>query len=170
MGNGVSGVTLSIADIQEVLKIFLDSEMQDLRLEIGDVRLAVSKSGAGGMAPLAPAPMAQLRPSTAAATSATDVARAPAPTAAPVSAQGREGWVGVASPSVGVFYRRPAPDQPPFVEVGSIVAAGDPVCLIEIMKMFAGVPAPCAGRVAEIAVDDATMVEYGQPVMYIEPL
>jgi acetyl-CoA carboxylase biotin carboxyl carrier protein len=165
MGNGVSGVTLSIADIQEVLKIFLDSEMQDLRLEIGDVRLAVSKSGGAGTAPLAPGPATLPR-----STPAADVARTLAPTPAPASAEGREGWVEVASPSVGVFYRRPAPDQPSFVEVGSIVAAGDPVCLIEIMKMFAGVPAPCAGRIAEIAVDDATMVEYGQPVMYIEPL
>ena len=75
----------------------------------------------------------------------------------------------VTSPSVGTFYRRPAPDQQPFVQAGSKVQANDPLCLIEVMKMFTGVPAPCAGRIAEILVEDATVVEYGQPLMYIEP-
>ena len=75
----------------------------------------------------------------------------------------------VTASSVGVFYRRPSPDQPPFVQVGSVVAANDPVCLIEVMKMFTGVVAPCAGRIADILIEDATMVEYGQPLMYIEP-
>jgi biotin carboxyl carrier protein len=71
---------------------------------------------------------------------------------------------------VGVFYRRPSPDQPPFVQVGSEVAAKDPVCLIEVMKMFTGVVAPCKGRIADILIEDATMVEYGQPLMYIRRL
>ena len=80
-----------------------------------------------------------------------------------------EGWVAVTAPSVGVFYRRPSPDQAPFVQVGSEVAAKDPVCLIEVMKMFTGVVAPCKGRIADILIEDAAMVEYGQPLMYIEP-
>jgi biotin carboxyl carrier protein len=55
------------------------------------------------------------------------------------------------------------------VQVGSEVAAKDPVCLIEVMKMFTGVAAPCKGRIADILIEDGTMVEYGQPLMYIEP-
>ncbi len=94
---------------------------------------------------------------------------APVPDAAKATAAPREGWVTVTAPSVGVFYRRPSPDQPPFVQVGSEVAASDPVCLIEVMKMFTGVVAPCKGRIADILIEDATMVEYGQPLMYIEP-
>ena len=95
------------------------------------------------------------------------VAAAPAPLKAPSEVP--EGLVAVTAPSVGVFYRRPAPDQAPFVQVGSHVSANDPLCLIEVMKMFTGVVAPCKGRVAEILVEDASMVEYGQPLMYIEP-
>jgi acetyl-CoA carboxylase biotin carboxyl carrier protein len=162
-------VTLSGEEIREILKLFVDSELQDLRLEIGDVRLAVSKSGAAELAAQPFSPPAPLAAGAAPAEAAetTDIAAAlvPAPAKAPV----REDWVTVTSPSVGVFYRRPAPDRPPFVEVGSVVAAGDPVCLIEVMKMFAGVVAPHAGRIVEIAVADATMVEHGQPLMYIEP-
>ena len=77
--------------------------------------------------------------------------------------------VAVTAPSVGVFYRRPSPDQAPFAQVGSDGAEKDPVCLIEVMKMFTGVVAPCKGRIAAILIEDATMVEYGQPLMYIEP-
>ena len=161
----------SIEEIQEVLKIFLDSELQDIRLEIGSVRLAVSKSGAPAPQPFsspAPAPVAA-----AAAAPAVPAAMAAAPVPAPAKAASaavvREGWVAVTAPSVGVFYRRPSPDQAPFVQVGSEVAAKDPVCLIEVMKMFTGVVAPCKGRIADILIEDATMVEYGQPLMYIEP-
>jgi acetyl-CoA carboxylase biotin carboxyl carrier protein len=159
----------SIEEIQEVLKIFLDSELQDLRLEIGNVRLAVSKSGA-------PAPQPFSSPAPGPAVPAVAVVATPpaAPAAAPASAKApaaaREGWVVVTAPSVGVFYRRPSPDQAPFVQVGSEVAANDPVCLIEVMKMFTGVVAPCKGRIADILIEDATMVEYGQPLMYIEPI
>ena len=162
----------SIEEIKEVLTIFLDSELQDLRLEIGNVRLAVAKSGASGLSSqpfTSPSPRAA-QPATAApipeAATAAPVA-APAASKAPVTIH--EGWMVVTSPSVGTFYRRPAPDQQPFVQAGSKVQANDPVCLIEVMKMFTGVAAPCAGRIAEILVEDATVVEYGQPLMYIEP-
>jgi acetyl-CoA carboxylase biotin carboxyl carrier protein len=163
----------SIEEIQEVLKIFLDSELQDIRLEIGSVRLAVSKSGAPAPQPFSsPAPGPVPGPVVTVAAAAPAVAAAPAAVPVPASAKApavvREGWVAVTAPSVGVFYRRPSPDQPPFVQVGSEVAARDPVCLIEVMKMFTGVVAPCKGQIAAILIEDATMVEYGQPLMYIE--
>jgi acetyl-CoA carboxylase biotin carboxyl carrier protein len=160
----------SIEEIREILQIFLDSELEDLRLEIGDVRLAVSKGGAAG---LAAQPFVSSAPRPAAAAPAGEAAAEapPAPSPAPVGGTSAvpEGWVAVTAPSVGVFYRRPAPDQPPFVEEGGEVAEGDPVGLIEVMKMFTSVAAPCQGRIARIAIEDATMVEYGQPMMYIEP-
>jgi acetyl-CoA carboxylase biotin carboxyl carrier protein len=162
-------VTLSVEEIREVLKLFIDSELQDLRLEIGDVRLAVSKnSTVGGFTQPSIAPAVAKAGGTPATVLET-ADMAPAPVSAALKASAREDWVAITSPSVGVFYRRPSPDQPPFVEIGSVVAAGDPVCLIEVMKMFAGVTAPTAGRIVEIAVEDATMVEYGQLLMYIEP-
>lgn len=166
----------SIEEIREVLKIFLDSELQDLRLEIGNVRLAVTKSGAAGLAAQpfgSPAPRPEAAaPAVAAAPAAEAQAAAdPAPAAAAIgaAAAARDGWVAVTAPSMGIFYRRPAPDQPPFVDVGSEVTAKDSVCLIEIMKMFTGVLAPCPGRIAEILIEDGTTVEYDQPLMYIDP-
>jgi len=163
----------SIEEIKEVLMIFLDSKMQDLRLEIGNVRLAVAKGGSSGLSaqPFStPTPSTAPTPAvTATAAPVAAVAPATAPTASKAPAAAREGLVLVTSPSIGTFYRRPAPDQQPFVEVGSQVQANDPLCLIEVMKMFTGVAAPCQGRIAEILIEDATVVEYGQALMYIEP-
>ncbi len=161
----------SIEEIKEVLAIFLDSELQDLRLEIGNVRLAVAKGGGLSTQPFSsPAPNHPIAPPPAPATAAVTQAPAASPVAiAPAPAPVREGWVLVNSPSIGTFYRRPAPDQQPFVQIDSQVNANDPLCLIEVMKMFTGVSAPCTGRIAEILIADATVVEYGQPLMYIEP-
>lgn len=113
---------------------------------------------------MAPAPVAALAGAPAAMT-----APAQAPAAAPAASAIAANWVAITAPSVGVFYSRPSPDKPPFVQLGSTVQANDPVCLVEVMKLFTGVHAPVAGRIVQIAVTDSTMVEYGQPLMYIEP-
>jgi acetyl-CoA carboxylase biotin carboxyl carrier protein len=74
----------------------------------------------------------------------------------------------VKSPMVGTAYRRPSPESPPFVEVGSQVKAGDKILLIEAMKTFNDIVAPRAGTVTAIMVEDSVPVEYGQPLIVIE--
>jgi acetyl-CoA carboxylase biotin carboxyl carrier protein len=71
---------------------------------------------------------------------------------------------------VGTFYRAPAPGAPPFVEVGSVVNEDDTVCILEVMKLMNSIKAGCRGRVAEICVENATLVEFGATLMVIEPL
>jgi acetyl-CoA carboxylase biotin carboxyl carrier protein len=208
---------LSPKDIQEILRIFAESELEELRLEVGGTRLHVSKAGdglgsppfastaAGGIAattgpssagqassstagpsaasPQAAAAPAQLTPG-AAASPATDpstgsgtgqsaaasVPGAPGPTtAADAQTPSRDGLAELRSPLLGVFYRRPSPDQPAFVEIGSTVGAEDPVCIVDVMKMFTRIPAGTAGRIAEILVEDGQLVEHGQVLMRIEP-
>ena len=82
-----------------------------------------------------------------------------------------EGGVGdtIDAPMVGAFYRAPAPDQAPFVEIGSVVEVGDTVGLVEAMKVFTAVPATHAGVVREILVENGAFVEFGQPLMRVEP-
>ena len=96
---------------------------------------------------------------------------APAAVAAetPPAAPPREGLVGVECPMTGTFYRAPAPDAPPFVEVGGGVGAGDTVCLVDVMKLFTSVPAGVAGTVVEICAENEARVEAGQPLMWIDP-
>lgn len=76
----------------------------------------------------------------------------------------------VTAPFAGVFYRRPSPPEPPFVEVGTRVSVGDTVCLVEIMKLFHSVPAGVEGVVAAIDAADGALVEYGEVLMRITPV
>jgi acetyl-CoA carboxylase biotin carboxyl carrier protein len=78
-------------------------------------------------------------------------------------------WVEVTSPMVGTFYRSPAPDEPPFVETGDRVSTGQTVCIIEAMKLMNEIEAEVSGQVMEILVENGTPVEYGQPLMRINP-
>jgi len=171
-------VELRQDDIAEIVRIFNDSELVELRLEIGGNRLYLSKQAGGlprweeGVAPVpvaegpvASAPAVQNPAADQVPTPAAD-ATAPGPAAPSASA---EGLVELKSPLLGVFYRRPAPDKPPFVELGSEVAAADPVCIIDVMKMFSQVPAGTTGTVVEILAEDGQLVEHGQVLMRLKP-
>jgi acetyl-CoA carboxylase biotin carboxyl carrier protein len=89
------------------------------------------------------------------------------PAAAPASAEDR--LVKVVSPMVGTFYRAPAPDADPYVEVGDRIDAGQTVCIIEAMKLMNEIESEVRGRVAKIAVENGQPVEYGQVLFLIDP-
>jgi acetyl-CoA carboxylase biotin carboxyl carrier protein len=77
--------------------------------------------------------------------------------------------IDVISPMVGTFYRSPAPGEPPFVEVGERIRSGQPVCIIEAMKLMNEIEAEVSGQVMEILVQNGEPVEYGQPLLRINP-
>jgi acetyl-CoA carboxylase biotin carboxyl carrier protein len=166
---------LSPGELQEILKLFVESELQELHLQVGDVTLQVSKNESNGLptiaVPQSPRSQASVpsAPAPAAPPSMPGASHATAEPAVPPGVD-RSGLHALRSPSVGVFYRRPGPDQPPYVEVGDIVRVGDPVCTVSVMKMFTQVGADRAGRVVEICVENETLVEHNEILMYIEPL
>ncbi|RMF86325.1 MAG: acetyl-CoA carboxylase biotin carboxyl carrier protein, partial [Nitrospirae bacterium] len=102
----------------------------------------------------------------------------PPASATPVVAEGGEagelklakGQEVVPSPIVGTFYRAPAPDAPPFVEEGDTVKAGQTLCIIEAMKLMNEVEAEKDCRIVKVLLEDATPVEYGEPLFVIEPV
>lgn len=167
-------------DIQEILNVFAESDLEELRLEVGATRLHVSKKalaaapgvGAGFDLP----DRSLVRP--AAESAAPVTVDAPASTSdssiqrgeqsKPSAPESPAGLVDLRSPLLGVFYRRPAPDQPPFVEVGADVNADDAVCIIDVMKMFTSVPAGVDGRIVEILAEDGQLVEFDQVLMRIQ--
>ena len=133
---------LSDDDVREILRIIDESDLDELRVETEGLSLHVVRGGA-------------------------------VPAAAPVEVEPMLEETGdgvtIEAPMLGTFYRAEAPGAAPFVELGTHVEPDTIVCLIEVMKMFTSVVAPCQGRIVEILIQDATMVEYGQPLMYIEP-
>jgi acetyl-CoA carboxylase biotin carboxyl carrier protein len=155
-------MALSYDEISGILKIIDESSCDEFVLETGDIRLVVRRRGAGGPAPaiepslattsIAPSPAASIDPgSLSVATNAAAAAHV------------------VAAPMVGTFYRSPSPGAPPFVEVGSKVKKGDPICIIEVMKLFTTIHAEWSGTVTEIGPENTKLVEYGQMLFVITP-
>jgi acetyl-CoA carboxylase biotin carboxyl carrier protein len=147
---------LTRADIDEILKLVDGSDFDELRLEMGDLKLELRRRGAG--APAAP--------STATATApkpATPAAAVPAPVVA--SGGGSE----VPAPLLGTFYRAPKPGADPFVQVGDTVTADTVIGIIEVMKLMNSVTAGVAGTVTEICAENGQLVEHGEALIRVQP-
>lgn len=142
--------------VRELANLIADTGLSEIEVEKGDLRIRVART------------------ITAAVTVAAPAALAPAPVVAPPPASAEPAKPGaphpgaVLSPMVGTAYRKPSPDAKAFVEVGSKVAAGEKVLLVEAMKTFNEIVAPRAGTVTAIYVEDGTPVEYGEPLLVIE--
>ena len=78
-------------------------------------------------------------------------------------------WIEITSPMVGTFYRSPAPDEPAFASIGDRIRVGQTVCIIEAMKLMNEIEAESAGQVMEVLVENGQPIEFGQPLMYINP-
>lgn len=151
---------VDINQIRELVRVAEESGVGEIVVEEEGARIAVRMPGAVAAAPAAPV---------AAAAPA-----APAPAAAPASAPAAAAshpanWYCVTSPMVGTFYAAPAPGEPAFVQVGDEVAANQTLCIVEAMKLMNEIGAEEMGTVREVCVEDATPVEFGTPLFYIEP-
>jgi acetyl-CoA carboxylase biotin carboxyl carrier protein len=150
-----------------IAALLTDSDLSEIEIEKGDLRIRATRGAAAPQAPAtfaptyyqsapAPAPAAVLAP----AAKPAPIVEAPAAQADNVNA--------VKSPMVGTAYLRPNPEAKAFVEIGARVSAGDKLLLIEAMKTFNDIVAPKAGVVTAILVEDGQPVEYGEPLLVIE--
>ena len=150
-------------EIQKLLDFIAQSTLDEVNIETSELKLSVKRYGAAPVvqqvfasAPQVAAPVAVVAP----------VAQAVAPVAAaPVVASNR---VTIKSPMIGTFYRSSSPDRPSLVEVGSDVTKGEPVCIIEAMKLFNEIESEISGRIVEVLVENATPVEFDQPLFVVE--
>ncbi len=157
-------MSLSYDEIAEILRIIDSSSCDELIVETGDMKLVVRRNGASGHAELASEPATPATLGPAAPSSITPEARN-----APPKIESTADQIEVAAPMVGTFYRAPSPDAPPFVEVGTVVRPGQPLCLIEVMKLFTTINSDVAGRVAQIGAENGELVEYARTLFVIEP-
>lgn len=152
---------VDINQIRELVRAAEESGVGEIVVEEEGARIAVRMPGAVAAAPAAPV---------AAAAPAAAAAPVAAPAAAPAAAASHPAnWYCVTSPMVGTFYAAPAPGEPAFVQVGDEVAANQTLCIVEAMKLMNEIGAEEMGTVREVCVEDATPVEFGTPLFYIEP-
>jgi len=147
---------MNLKEIREILELLKGTDVTELEVVRGEDVLKVRRGPAGEMRPVAsaqPLPLSQ----------AASPAEAPAPPKDPPKPAGKE----VVSPIVGTFYRAPAPDAAPFVEVGSRVTKGQVLCIVEAMKIMNQIESDTGGVVVAILVENAQPVAYGQPLFHI---
>ena len=186
---------LSPDDIGEILRTFAESGWAGMRLDIGDVSIAVGKDApppdfvgsaraAGPVAATAPVPPLETSAAAPATTSAgATSAAAPKPARASSSASGavstttasatddidETGLTSITSPTVGAFWVAPDPGSPPFVAVGDKVSAGDQLGIVEVMKLMNPIISDVAGEVVAIRASNADLVDFGQTLFLIRP-
>jgi acetyl-CoA carboxylase biotin carboxyl carrier protein len=150
---------MDLRKLKKLIDLVQESGIAELEITEGEERVRIASGGAVSLTPLAAA---------APAAAAAPVAAAPAPATAtaPVPAPAAEGHV-VKAPMVGTFYRAPAPDAKPFVEVGDTVKEGQAICVIEAMKLMNEIEADASGVIKAILVENGQPVEYGQALFII---
>lgn len=164
---------MSTQDIQQLIDFISQSGLDEVNIETADLKINVKRFGSG--APTAPtAPPAATVPASTAPASVAQPAMTP--TAAVEAAAAvtpkvdTSNYITIKSPMIGTFYRSSTPETPSFVEVGDTVSEGKVVCIIEAMKLFNEIESEVSGRVVKVLVENATPVEYDQPLFLVEPI
>lgn len=162
----------SVEEIARLLEMLRDNGVTEFKLERGGERLMLRRGvpeqahyQTAAAAPIAaPVPVHGYTVQYA-TPAASGVTSAPVP----VLPASNSNLIDVKSPMVGTFYRRPAVDSAPYVDVGGVVKKGDVLCIVEAMKLMNEIESEVAGRVAEICLQDGQMVEYGEVLFRVEP-
>lgn len=161
---------MEIKQIQNLIKFVAKSGASEVKLEMDDIKITI-KTGSEdsgerqviqqipvGAMPQQAVPQQQAQPTPT---------EAPTDTSADESTN--DNYVTVKSPIIGTFYRKPSPDKPVFVEVGDSINEGDVLCTIEAMKLFNEIESEVSGKIVKVLVDDASPVEFDQPLFLVDP-
>ncbi len=155
---------LDLNQLRELLTILNQTDISELSLKSGDLELTLKKGSTVLTQPIMTAPSAPVV--TQAPQPIPEVLPSNEPTPPP---QALKKGAEINSPMVGTFYRAPAPDEPPFIEIGDSVKKGQVVCIIEAMKLMNEIEAEANGVVTEILVQNGEPVEFGQALIRINP-
>jgi len=159
---------MDIREIQNLIKFVAKSGATEVKLEMDDFKITIKTTAEGTEStttyvqqmPMQATP--QMAAPQVAAPVVSDAIAAPA-------ADDHSKYITVKSPIIGTFYRKPAPDKPMFVEVGSTIGKGEVLCVIEAMKLFNEIESEVSGKIVKILVDDSSPVEFDQPLFLVDP-
>ncbi|GAA0753623.1 acetyl-CoA carboxylase biotin carboxyl carrier protein [Psychroflexus lacisalsi] len=163
---------MDLKEIQNLIKFVAKSGASEVKLEMDDVKITI-KTGSedDGRTYVQQVPMnmpqqqmqqAPVQNQQQAQAPATEESSSP-------KASDDDKYVTIKSPIIGTFYRKPSPDKPTFVEVGSEVKEGDVLCTIEAMKLFNEIESEISGKIVKVLVDDSSPVEFDQPLFLVDP-
>jgi acetyl-CoA carboxylase biotin carboxyl carrier protein len=162
---------MDFKQIQELIKMINKSNIGELTVELKDFRITIKqkedKITQYVPAPVQTQPVITAVPQTAVAPQQT--APLPATPQKPKEEAPAGNLITIKSPMIGTFYRRSSPDKPALVEVGDEISPGQVVCIIEAMKLFNEIESEVKGRIVKVLVEDASPVEYDQPLFLVEP-
>jgi len=163
-------------DVIQILKIVGQSDIDELRLEMGGVKLFLKKSAAASIggredsarSDASPVASAALEDRAVDSREMGEVLAEKGEGPGPIGATKETGYTPIKAPLLGTFYRAPKPDAPPFVKEGQFVAENDTLCIIEVMKLFNTVKAGIRGIIKEICAEDGKLVEFDQTLFWME--
>jgi acetyl-CoA carboxylase biotin carboxyl carrier protein len=155
---------MDLRKLKTLIDLVSESNISELEITEADGKVRIVKADPAGAAPLQYAPM----PMTAAMSPPVQAAPIASTGAAEVAAAVAESGHPVKSPMVGTFYRSANPGAKPFAEVGDAIKEGDPICIIEAMKIMNEIEADKSGTVTRILCENGQAVEFGQPLFIIE--
>ncbi len=158
---------MDLKEIQNLIKFVANSGVAEVKLETGDVKITIRTTLEGPSSDVTYVQQmpAQQQIQQTAPQQLAPVAVIPVATVVDENAK----YVTIKSPIIGTFYRKPSPDKPMFTEVGSTIAKGDVLCVIEAMKLFNEIEAEISGKIVKILVDDMSPVEFDQPLFLVDP-
>ncbi|NHA07498.1 acetyl-CoA carboxylase biotin carboxyl carrier protein [Mucilaginibacter sp. HC2] len=159
---------MDIKQIQDLIRFVSKSGVNEVSIEQKDFKITIKTNEVQPQVIHASIP-AQTAP---VALPVAPVAQAAAPVATPATpaAEDTSKYLTIKSPMIGTFYRSASPDKPLFVNVGDEIKTGSVVCIIEAMKLFNEIESEISGRIVKVLVDNASPVEYDQPLFLVEPV
>ncbi len=161
---------MDLKEIQNLIKFVSNSGVAEVKLETGDVKITIRTTLEGNSQDITYVQQAPMQQAIQQAAPVVPAAIAPA-AAAPVetAVEDNSKYITIKSPMIGTLYRKPAPDKPMFVEVGSTINKGDVVCVVEAMKLFNEIESEISGKIVKVLVDDSSPVEFDQPLFLVDP-
>ena len=161
---------MDLKEIQNLIKFVSNSGVAEVKLETGDVKITIRTTLEGNSQDITYVQQAPMQQAIQQAAPVAPAAIAPA-AAAPVETvvEDNSKYITIKSPMIGTLYRKPSPDKPMFVEVGSTISKGDVVCVVEAMKLFNEIESEISGKIVKVLVDDSSPVEFDQPLFLVDP-
>lgn len=163
---------MKLTEIQDLIKFVSKSGVSEVELETKEIKIVIRtpKTAVAVAAPVqAVAPVMAAPVVQAPVAAPTAAAEGKTPPASPSASNDDAKYVTIKSPMIGTFYRSAGPDKPAFVNVGDEVNPGKAVCIIEAMKLFNEIESDIKGKIVKVLVNDATPVEYDQPLFLVDP-